>query len=151
MSEQKIKYIVRIANNDLNGQKPAVVALQGIKGIGQSLANTICRLSDINLNDKLGSLSEEKIAKINNVITKSEGIPVWMKNRQKDYETGESMHILAGDLDFTFENDLKRLKKVKSYRGLRHQWGLTVRGQKTKSNHRRSKAKRSNITKKGKK
>ncbi len=145
---ENVKYIVRVANNDLDGQKPIIVALQGIKGVGQSVANAVCRVCDISLTEKLGSLSDEKVAEVSAVVTKMEALPVWMKNRRKDYETGEDMHILSSDLDFTQDSDLKRLKKVKSYRGLRHQWGLTVRGQKTKSNHRRTKAKKANISKK---
>ena len=41
------------------------------------------------------------------------------------------------DLAFCLRNDLSRLAEIKSYKGLRHMWGLTVRGQKTKSRHRR--------------
>jgi len=50
---------------------------------------------------------------------------------------------LVGDLKFTKENDIKLLKKVKSYRGMRHALGLPVRGQRTKSNFRRNKGKAS--------
>ena len=46
--------------------------------------------------------------------------------------------------------DLRRLKKIKSNRGLRHQWGLPVRGQRTKSNFRRSKGKAVGVKRKGK-
>jgi small subunit ribosomal protein S13 len=44
-------------------------------------------------------------------------------------------------LKFAKENDVKMMKKIKSYRGLRHQWSLPVRGQRTKSNFRRNKGK----------
>ncbi len=148
MSKETIRYIVRIANNDLDGQKPVIVALQKIKGVGQSLANAVCRLSNVELNERLGKLSEDKITKLNTLLTDENTFPSWMRNRQKDYETGEDKHILSADLTFIQDNDLKRLKKIKSYRGLRNQWGLTVRGQRTKSNHRRSKAKKANISKK---
>ena len=41
-----------------------------------------------------------------------------------------------GDLEFTTRKDIQRLSEIKSYRGLRHGWGLTVRGQRTRSTHR---------------
>ena len=47
-------------------------------------------------------------------------IPEWMMNRNKDFETGVDMHIYGADLDFAKMNDIKRLQKVKTYRGLRH-------------------------------
>ena len=48
-----------------------------------------------------------------------------------------------GDLDFTVDNDLKRMKMIKCYRGMRHAFGLPVRGQRTKSNFRKNKGKAS--------
>jgi small subunit ribosomal protein S13 len=68
-------------------------------------------------------------------------MPIWLKNRRKDYETGVDKHLLGTDLDLTQENDIKRLKKVKAYRGIRHIHGQPSRGQRTKSNFRRNKGK----------
>ena len=77
------------------------------------------------------------------------GVPVWMANRRGDYETGEDKHLVTGTLNFTQENDLKRLKKIKTLRGMRHQRRLPVRGQRTRSNFRRSKGKVVGVKKKG--
>jgi small subunit ribosomal protein S13 len=144
MSEQKTKYIVRVANTDLDGTKK----VQKIKGVSQSLANAVCRLAGIQPTEVLGDMKEADVEKLTNVITDVDKIPVWMRNRQNDYETGNDTHLIGADLSFTTENDIKRLKKIKSNRGLRLQWGLTVRGQRTSSNHRRSKAKKASAAKK---
>ena len=64
-----------------------------------------------------------------------------MKNRQKDFEDGENKHISGADLKLRREFDLKRLKKIKSYKGVRHSHGLPVRGQRTKANFRKNRKK----------
>jgi len=71
-----------------------------------------------------------------------------MLNRRKDYETGEDKHLLSSDLAFTKDNDIKMLKKIKSYKGMRHAFGLPVRGQRTRSNFRRNKGKVTGVQKK---
>jgi small subunit ribosomal protein S13 len=71
-----------------------------------------------------------------------------MLNRRKDYETGEDIHLLSSDLAFTQDNDIKMMKKMKSYKGMRHARGLTVRGQKTRANFRRNKGKVAGVQKK---
>ena len=67
-------------------------------------------------------------------------IPTWMFNRRKDYDTGNDKHILTSDLKLQKDNDIKRLKKIKAYRGIRHATGQPVRGQRTRSNFRRGSA-----------
>ena len=142
-----VKYIVRIANTDLPGSKQTMFALTGIKGVSIGLANAACALTSVTKQTKLGLLEETDIAKLNEFFA-NPTVPTWMKNRQKDYETGADVHLLSADLTFTQDNDVKRLKMIKSNRGMRHQWGLTVRGQRTSSNHRRSKAKNAAAAKK---
>jgi small subunit ribosomal protein S13 len=68
-------------------------------------------------------------------------VPEWMMNRKKEFDTGKTAHLIIGDLDYAVEQDLRRMKKIKSYKGVRHSVGLTVRGQRTKSNFRRNKGK----------
>ena len=81
---------------------------------------------------------ETEIKKLEEVILTPEkhNVPQWALNRRKDYETGKDKHLTMNDLAFSLRNDLTRMAEVKSYKGLRHMWGLTVRGQKTKSRHR---------------
>ena len=144
------KYIVRIANVDIPGEKPIKIALTKIKGIGTNFANAICIVSNVIKTKKTGNLTDEEIQRLNDVAKNLDhsGIPQWMFNRKKDYETGEDKHFLTGTLGFVQENDLKRLKKIKTLRGLRHQKRLPVRGQRTRSNFRRSKGKVVGVAKK---
>ena len=146
----EFKHIIRIANTDLKGEKHILVAMTKIKGVGVMFANTALGILGIEKTKKAGEQSDEEAERITEVLVNTEkfNVPVWLYNRKKDYETGEDMHLLNADLTFQKDNDLKRLKKLKSYRGLRHQWGLPVRGQKTKSNFRRQKGKGLGVKKK---
>ena len=60
-------------------------------------------------------------------------IPAWFLNRQKDMTDGKNSHVLSNQIDQKMREDLERLKKIRSHRGLRHYWGLRVRGQHTKT------------------
>ena len=61
--------------------------------------------------------------------------------RGRDLETNKDVHLLGPDLTYREEQDIDLMKKVRSYKGLRHGKGLTVRGQKTRSNFRKNKGK----------
>jgi len=145
MAEKKIKHLVRINKTDIMGERPLNIGLTKIKGIGKSFANAICFVSEIPKSEKVGYLTDEQLKKLENIIANplKFNIPQWLLNRRNDYETGANLHLIKSDLDFTKDNDLKRLKKIKSYRGFRHHLGLPCRGQRTKSNFRKNKAKAS--------
>ena len=140
-----IKYFVRIANTDLVGSKSIYHALRKIKGVSFMFANAICSVANISKDKKAGILSDSEIKKIDEVLKDPVKFDLksWLFNRKKDYDSGEDRHILTSDLDFTKEFDLRRLKKIKSNRGMRHAWGLPLRGQRTKSNFRKNKKKAS--------
>lgn len=142
MSEKSdFKHLVRVANTDLDGNKAILYALTKIKGVNFMFANAVLSVANIDKTKKAGNLSDADVEKLNDIVrnpTKYK-ISAWIFNRRKDYDTGDDKHLLTSDLDFTKDNDLKRLKKIKSYRGLRHAWGLPVRGQRTRSNFRRNK------------
>ena len=142
-SKSNFRHIVRLANTDLPGDKNISVALTRVKGVNYMYANMICHFANIEKDKKTGKLSNDQIDKLDDVLRNPDNyeIPDWMKNRRKDYVTGEDKHLLGGDLTFVQNNDLKRMKKMKSYKGYRHAWGLPVRGQRTKSNFRRNKGK----------
>lgn len=139
----EFKHIIRVANTDLKGEKHILIAMTKIKGVSVMFANTVLGIAGIQKTKKAGDLTDVEAEKLTEILTNPGkfDVPTWLYNRKKDYETGEDMHLLNADLTFQKDNDLKRLKKLKSYRGLRHQWGLPVRGQKTKSNFRRQKGK----------
>ena len=106
-------------------------------------ANAICSVTNIEKSKKAGTLSESEIKKIDEVLKNplKSNLKSWLFNRKKDYDSGENKHLLTSDLDFTKEFDIRRLQKIKSNKGLRHAWGLPLRGQKTKSNFRKNKRK----------
>ncbi len=135
------RHLVRIKNTDLEGKQHIIIGLSKIKGIGRMYSNMVCGIAGIDKQKKVGDLSNEDIKKIEDVIDNpaKHNVPIWMLNRRKDYETGTDMHLMTSDLQFTHGNDKRRMQRTKSYRGLRLAWGLTVRGQKTKSNFRRGK------------
>ena len=60
-------------------------------------------------------------------------IPTWFLNRQRDIVDGKNSQILSNAVDSKLRDDLERLKKIRAHRGLRHFWGLRVRGQHTKT------------------
>ncbi len=142
--EQKdFKHFVRIANTDLNGAKHVISSLRQIKGVSFMFSNLICHLAKIDRQKRTGDMNEDEIKRINDVITDplKFGTPSWMLNRRKDLETGEDKHLISVDLTFTKDNDIKMMKKIKSYKGVRHILNQPVRGQKTKSNFRENKGK----------
>ena len=137
------RYIVRVANTDLDGKKPIKHTLMTIKGVGYAYSNMVCSLSGIDRNKRTGDLSEEEINRIDMIVRNpgSYGAPPWLFNHRKDADTGADMHFVSSDLQFSRENDIKMLKMIKTYRGLRHQWVQPVRGQRTRSNFRANKGK----------
>lgn len=138
----EFNYIVRVIGKDLDGTKSIELALQGIKGIGQRMggimANEFRKENKIAKSKLLGELTESEVKKLEEVISapQKHKLPAWTLNKQRDFEDGMDKHLTMNDLAFSLRNDLTRLAEVKSYKGLRHMWGLTVRGQKTKSRHR---------------
>ncbi|MFP4118748.1 MAG: 30S ribosomal protein S13 [Candidatus Woesearchaeota archaeon] len=147
--DENFRHIVRVANTDLHGGKPLYLALQKIKGVGENFARIACKISGYDTMTLTGTLSEKQAGEIEVVIKDpvKAGIPSWMYNAQKDYESGEDFHLLHSDLDFKQDNDIKRKKKMKSNVGLRHQWKLPVRGQRTKSHFRPNAGKGSAVKK----
>ena len=63
-------------------------------------------------------------------------LPNWMMNRQKDFDTGDDMHLAASEVQMARRDDINRLKKIRCYKGIRHERGHKVRGQRLKSNGR---------------
>ena len=147
--EQASERMVRILSRDIEGGMKIYPGLTKIKGVSWTLANAVCKKLNIDKNKKIGSLTDEEIKKISEFI-KNPKVPEYILNRRKDFETGENKHLVGSDLELQTEFDVKRLKKIKSYRGFRHMAGLPSRGQRTKSNFRKNKRKGAGIKKKNK-
>ena len=97
-------------------------------------ANTILNVLKINPGQRIGYLLPEQIKSIENVIKNpsTSNFPSWFLNRRKDVETGEDKHLITSDIAFTVRNDIEREKTSGSWRGIRHMFGLKVRGQRTR-------------------
>jgi len=136
--QEEIKHIVRVANTDLEGKKSVQYSLTGIKGINRRTARIISDISGVDPAATMGYLEDEQIETLNKTVDGIESIlPVWMLNRRKDYLSGEDKHIVATDVLLIKREDLNNMKKTRSYKGIRHERGHKVRGQRTKSTGRR--------------
>ena len=127
--------LVRILSTDIPGNKRVFVGLTRIKGVSWGFSNALCYKLGINKDKKISELSQDEIKAISDFI-KEPKLPDFMLNRRKDVETGISGHVFGSDLDLKKEFDIKRLKKIRSYRGWRHATGQPTRGQRTRSHFR---------------
>lgn len=137
-----MKQIVRIINADIPGNKQIYYALTQVTGISYSFSNAVCSVMNLEKTKKIGDLSDAEIKKIQDIIKNPQkyNIPSFLYNRRKDILTGEDKHLITSDLKLQKELDIKRLKRIKSYRGIRHALGLPSRGQRTKAHFRKGKA-----------
>ncbi len=135
MSSRVYRYIIRIAGTDIDGSLKTAYGLAEIKGVGVNLAYAICRRLGIDPEMRIGYLTDEEIKRIEDVIANplNYGLPSWIVNRRKDYTTGKDMHLIGPELIFYVKQDIEREKKIKSWRGIRHMFGLKVRGQRTRT------------------
>ncbi len=148
--EKREERIVRILSKDIEGKMKLYPGLTKIKGVSWAMSNAVCKILGIDKSKKIGELSEKEIKDISEFL-KNPKVPVFLVNRRFDFETGEDRHLIGIDLDLRKDFDIKRLKNIRSYRGLRHQIGLPSRGQRTKAHFRKNKSKSVGIKKKIKK
>jgi len=132
--DKDFRYLVRIAGLDINGKKRVVFGLSMLNGIGPRTAKTICDLTNIGTDRRIGELTEEEVEKIEEAIkTLPKNTLPWMLNRRKVFETGQNVHLIGSDLLIAEREDIARMKRIRSYKGIRHELGLPVRGQRTKT------------------
>ena len=117
--------MARISGVDLPREKRVDIGLTYVYGVGRASALSILSKAGIDGAIRVKDLSEEHIVKIREII--QEG------------------HQVEGDLRKTFSMNIKRLIDSGTYRGLRHRKGLPVRGQRTKTNARTRKGRRSGV------
>jgi small subunit ribosomal protein S13 len=108
--------MARISGVELPGQKRIEFALTAIHGIGRATAAAVCEQAGIERGMKAKDLTDEQISKLRDVI--------------------ESEYTVEGELRSEVSLSIKRLKDIKSYRGIRHIKHLPVRGQRTRTNSR---------------
>ena len=132
-------HILRVQNTNVKGKDKVMFALTSIKGIGRRFSNLILKLAEIDLDKRAGELKESDIETINKILANPTewGVPKWFLNRPSDPNEGTATQLISNQVDTKLREDLERLKKIKAHRGLRHFWGLKVRGQHTCSTGRR--------------
>ncbi|MBE0439796.1 MAG: 30S ribosomal protein S13 [Gammaproteobacteria bacterium] len=113
--------MARIAGINVPVQKHTVIALTAIYGIGLTRAKQICAASGIAEDRKIRDLSEQEVEALRTEVAK---------------------FTVEGDLRREVSMDIKRLKDLGCYRGVRHRRGLPLRGQRTKTNARTRKGPR---------
>lgn len=115
----------RILSIDIPAQKRVEIALTYIMGIGPATAKEICGKLGIDVSLKAKDLNDEQISAITKLI-------------QNEY-------LIEGDLRRQVQSNIRRLQMTKSYRGFRHARNLPVNGQRTKTNARTRKGKKSTV------
>ncbi|XP_068669621.1 small ribosomal subunit protein uS13z/uS13y/uS13x-like [Aristolochia californica] len=141
VANEDFQHILRVLNTNVDGKQKIMFALTSIKGIGRRLANIVCKKADVDMNKRAGELSAAELESLIVIVANPRQfkIPDWFLNRQKDYKDGRYSQVVSNALDMKLRDDLERLKKIRNHRGLRHYWGLRVRGQHTKTTGRRGK------------
>lgn len=131
------RYIVRLAETDLDGARTVEYALGDVRGIGIRTATAIADAAGVPRTERIGNLTDEQVEALSQQMAKlSSFAPAWILNRRADYFTGENLNIYGPDLDGTIREDINMMKKIRCYKGVRHENGQKVRGQRTKSNGR---------------
>jgi len=118
--------VARIAGIDIPRNKKLAFSLRYVHGIGLTQANAICSVAKIDPDIRVQDLSEDQVIAIREAINQLE-----LK--------------IEGDLRSTVAMNVKRLKDIGCYRGLRHRRGLPVNGQRTKTNARTRKGKKRTV------
>jgi small subunit ribosomal protein S13 len=113
--------MARIAGINVPVQKHTVIALTSIYGIGRTRAQAICEAAGVATDAKVRDLSEQEVEALRTEVAK---------------------FTVEGDLRREVSMDIKRLKDLGCFRGVRHRRGLPVRGQRTKTNARTRKGPR---------
>lgn len=117
--------MTRIVGIDLPDNKRLDIVLTYIYGIGRSNVQVILKNAAVSPAKRLKELSEEDIGRIQKAI--------------------EGKFKVEGDLKTEIAGNIKRLREISSYRGIRHIKGLPVRGQRTRSNARTKRGKRKTV------
>ncbi|KAH8298437.1 hypothetical protein KR044_002976, partial [Drosophila immigrans] len=159
---EKFQHILRIMNTNIDGKRKVGIAMTAIKGVGRRYSNIVLKKADVDLTKRAGECTEEEVSLLANFVILAQlktlftfrlsqvdkvvtiisnplqyKVPNWFLNRQKDIIDGKYLQLTSSNLDSKLRDDLERLKKIRSHRGLRHYWGLRVRGQHTKTTGRR--------------
>jgi len=136
---EEFKHIVRMAGTNLEGSDKLGYGLTKIKGVSINLAEAVIKVAELDPSMRVGNLNEKELARIEEVLRdpSKHGIPPWLLNYRKELQTGNSLHLIGSDLMFRVKSDIDFMKKLKTWKGVRHSLGLKVRGQRTKTTARK--------------
>ena len=115
----------RIAGVDLPRSKRVEIGLTYVHGIGRSRSNEILAIGGVDPDTRVAKLAEDEITRIRMVIDRN--------------------YLVEGDLRREVSENIRRLKEIGSYRGMRHRLNLPVRGQRTKTNARTKRGRRRTV------
>jgi small subunit ribosomal protein S13 len=115
----------RLLGVDIPNDRPTVIALTYLYGVGPRIARELCHRAGVNPQGRARDLQEDEIGRIAALL-------------DKDY-------TVEGQLRRQIAQDITRLKDIGCYRGLRHRRGLPVRGQRTRTNARTRKGPRKTV------
>jgi len=137
--EKEIRGVVRIAGKDIKGEIRLRRALMQVKGLGVNLSAVLTKIVSTKLkvpkDIMIGELSDEQMDALTEMITNplKYGVPERMLNRQRDVETGQSLHLIGTDLTFRVRQDITNVKDMNTWKGYRHTYGQKVRGQRNRT------------------
>ncbi len=133
--------VIRFVETNLDGSKPVATSIRGIKGVSFMFANAVALRSGFS-SRRLNDLSETELNTLEDIILNpsAHSLPLWLVNRRSDPFTGGSSHLTASSLDLSRKTDINEMKRIKSYKGVRHAAGLPVRGQRTRNTSRTGKS-----------
>ena len=115
----------RLLGVDIPNDKPTAISLTYLYGVGPSIARDLCFKAGVDADKRARDLAEDEIGRLAALL-------------ERDY-------IVEGPLRRQLQQNVNRLKDIKSYRGLRHRLGLPVRGQRTRTNARTRKGPRKTV------
>ncbi|MFX1395516.1 MAG: 30S ribosomal protein S13 [Promethearchaeota archaeon] len=129
------KVFFRQLRSQVDGSSRVEYALTQIRGIGRRFAQAVVQIANIDPNARIGAIAEKDLNLIEEIVLDpiKHSVPNWMVNRKNDLREGGDKHYIGNQLDITVKRDIDRMKRIKSYKGVRHHFRLKVRGQRTKS------------------
>jgi len=141
LSLLKTQSLTRLSPLFSFAHEQVMYSLTKIKGIGRRFANIICKKAEIDMGKRAGELSAAELESLMVIVSNPRQfrVPDWFLNRKKDIKDGKYSQLTSNQLDTKLRDDIERLKKMRNHRGLRHYWGIKVRGQHTKTTGRRGK------------
>ncbi|MGB9631569.1 MAG: 30S ribosomal protein S13 [Candidatus Methanodesulfokora sp.] len=128
----EFRKMIRILNTTVDGDRTIYAALASVKGIGFSLANAVLKKAGIDRYKRAGELTDEEISRIEEAV-RSPSLPSWLFNRQRDPVDGKDYILVGDEVTLAERRDISVMKKIKSWKGIRHSLGLKVRGQRTRT------------------